>query len=300
MLATTKVLDIEPCELTAEDVEDIITSDVQGVCLAILSPEAAALLLKNHNFKNRGLKKHQKQFLQSQIDSGKFVYNGETIIVGDNNQILNGQHRLAACVASGKSIDVLMVFGVPAAVFVTVDQGARRGGADVLSIEGHKNCTVLAGALRQIHNYYKDSIGKCYASGPGGKEGRGDNSFSLELLARYPGVEDSVCKMRSIRMTQPSVACALHYLFSKIDAAAAEEFCDVVMNGYKLGHEYTSAGEAAGMLREWLVRAATGSRKTHSWVVANVWIKAWNAGRDGTLPKVLNWKDGVESPVIIK
>jgi hypothetical protein len=300
MLTASKVYDIEVCELSAEDIEDILTSDQPGVCRAIITPKAAGVLLKNHNFKNRGIKKHQKTFLQRQIEAGKFVYNGETIIVGNNGQILNGQHRLAACVAAGIPIEVLMVFGVQASAFTTVDQGARRNGSDVLTIEGHKNCTVLAACLRQIDNYYKGAIGKAHALGKAGLEGRGDNSFTLELLSRYPDAEVSVSKMKGIRITQPSAACALHYLFSQVDDEQAEEFCDVVLNGYKLGSSYHSVGEAAGMLREWLVRAATGSKKTVPWVVANVWIKAWNSGRDGTLPKVLNWKDGIEDPLIIK
>jgi hypothetical protein len=302
MLVTTKVHDLEACMLDVEDIEDILTSDQRGVCRAVLTPAAAAVLLKNHNFKNRGIKKHQKQFLQRQMESDKFIYNGETIIVGDNFQILNGQHRLAACVASGKPIEVLIVFGVPSAAFTTLDQGARRSGSDLLTIEGHRNCTVLAACLRQIHNYYKGAIGRANAPGPAGAEGRGDNSFTLELLSRYPGAQESVVKMRSICITQPSVACALHYLFSQVDSAEAEEFCDVVLNGFQHGMTYSALGQAAGMLREWLVKAATGSKskRTVPWVVANVWIKAWNAGRDGHLPKLLNWKDGIEDPLIIK
>ena len=299
MLTASKVHDIEPCEMTAEDIEDILTSDLRGVCRALLSPGAASLLLKNHNSKNRGLKKHQKAFLQRQIESGKFVYNGETIIVGDNGQILNGQHRLAACVASGVAIDVLMVFGVPASTFITVDQGARRNGADVLGIEGHKNCRVLAGSLRQIDNYFKGAIGKSHANGSDGMEGRGDNSFSLELLSRYPDAQVSVSKMLGIRMCTPSVACALHYLCSKKDATAADEFCDVVLDGFVAGKQYSDIGKAAGMLREWLMRAAMGNKKTPPWVQANIWIKAWNAGRTGVMPKVLTWKDGVDKPVMI-
>jgi hypothetical protein len=299
MLTATKVQDIQPCDLTEDDIEDILTSDQRGVCRAILSPQAAALLLKNHNFRNRGLKKHQKAFLQRQIDSDKFVYNGETIIVGDNGQILNGQHRLAACVASGKSIEVLMVFGVPATAFITVDQGARRSGGDVLAIEGHKNCTNLAGTLRQIDNYFKGALGKSHAAGPSGAEGRGDNSFTLELLARYPEAEDSVSKMKAIRISTPAVACALHYLFCQRSPEQAEEFCDVVLNGFSPDVQYTDVGRAAGMLREWLTRAALGSKKTPPWVQANIWIKAWNAGRTGVMPKVLSWKDGIDKPLLI-
>jgi hypothetical protein len=300
MITATKVQDVSACQITAEDIEDILTSGQCGVCRAILTPEAAELLLKNHNFKNRGIKKHQKQFIQRQIESGKFVYNGETVIVGDNGQILNGQHRLAACVAAETAIEVLMVFGVPASAFVTVDQGARRTGGDVLAIEGHKNCSVLAGCLRQIDNYYKGAVGKAHANGAAGLASRGDNSFTLELLAQYPGAEESVCKMKAIRYTPPSVACALHYLFSSVDQEDAEEFCDVVLNGLQVGSSYSTVGQAASMLREWLVRAATGSKKTAPWVIANIWIKAWNAGQSGTMPKVLTWKDGVDLPVIIK
>lgn len=300
MLTATKVHDIEACEISAEDIEDILTSDQQGVCRAILSPEAAELLLKNHNYKNRGLKKHQKAFLHRQIDGRKFVYNGETIIVGDNGQILNGQHRLSACVAAGKPIEVLMVFGIPASAFVTVDQGARRNGGDVLAIEGHKNCRVLAATLRQIDNYFKGAIGKAHANGPDGLEGRGDNAFTLELHSRYPDVNRSVSKMMGIRMCTPSVACALHYLFSRVSESQAEEFCNVVLNGFAPGQSYSDIGKAAGMLREWLMRAAIGNKKTPPWVQANIWIKAWNAGRTGTMPKLLTWKDGVDKPAMIQ
>jgi hypothetical protein len=302
MLVASKVHDIEACVIDFDDIEEILTSGQSGVCRAILTPAAAELLLKNHNFKNRGIKRHQKAFLQRQIDSGKFVYNGETIIVGDNMQILNGQHRLTACVSSGKSIEVLIVFGVPAKAFTTYDQGARRSGSDLLTIEGHKSCTILAGCLRQIDNYYKGAIGRAHANGPLGYEGRGDNSFTLELLSRYPDAERSVSKMKGIHLTPPSVACALHYLFSKVDENQAEEFCDVVLQGFELGRGYHPIGQSAGLLREWLVRAATGSKskRTVPWVIANVWIKAWNAGRSGHLPKILHWKDGLEEPLIIQ
>lgn len=299
MLTATKVHDIEVCDIGVDDIEDILTSDQRGVCRATLSPEAASLLLKNHNFKNRGLKRHQKLFLRRQIESGKFVYNGETIVVGDDGQILNGQHRLVACAESRIPIEVLMVFGIPHAAFPTIDQGSRRNGGDVLQIEGHKNCRCLAATLRQIDNYFKGAIGKAHASGAEGIAGRGDNSFTLELLERYKDAKPSVSKMMAVRLCPPAIACALHYLCSQKDASQADEFCDVVLNGFSANHDYSDVGKAAGMLREWLMRAALGNKKTPPWVQANIWIKAWNAGRTGVMPKVLIWKDGVDKPAII-
>ena len=181
MLTTTKVQELDAVEITAEDIAEIMSANQAGVCRAILSPCAARLLLKSHNGRNRGLKRHQNHFLLGQIECGKFVYNGESIVIGDDGQVMNGQHRLTSCAESGRAIEVLMVFGVPADAFVTIDQGARRSGSDVLSIEGHKNCVALAGCLRQVDNYFRDAIGKTHAAG---HSQRHDNAKFLELLLR--------------------------------------------------------------------------------------------------------------------
>jgi hypothetical protein len=296
MLTTTKVQELDAVEITAEDIKEILAARQSGVCRAVLSPCAARLLLESHNGRNRGLKRHQKHFLRGQIESGKFAYNGESIVIGDDNQVMNGQHRLTACAESGLAIEVLMVFGVPADAFVTIDQGARRSGSDVLSIEGHKNCVALAGCLRQVDNYFHDSIGKSHA---GGNSLRNDNAKFLELLGQYPDVKESVAKMLHCKLTPPSLAAALHYLFAMQDKSQADEFCDVIVEGVKTDIEYSDIGKAAAMLREWLMRQALGHKSAPQHYVANVWIKAWNAGRSGVFPKVLIYKD-LEGQVIIR
>lgn len=288
MLTTTRLQELEAVEITADDIKEIMDARQPGVCRAILSPCAARLLLERHNARNRGIKAHQKYFLRGQMESGQFIYNGESIVVGDDNQVMNGQHRLSACVECAAPIEVLMVFGVPARAFVTIDQGARRGGADVLSIEGQKNCVALAGCLRQVDNYFHSAIGKSHA---GGKSQRNDNAKFLKLLAQYPDVNESVTKMLHCKLTPPSLAAALHYLFAMQDNAQAEEFCDVILEGVKTDVEYSDAGKASAMLREWLMRQAIGHKTTPPVYVANVWIKAWNAGRTGVFPKVLIYKE---------
>lgn len=286
------VHDLVRCDLGVEEATEIIRCRHHGVCRALLTPAAAKWILENHNAKNRGVKRHQVKFLRRQIESGKFVFNGETIIVGDNGNILNGQHRLIACCETGEPIDVLMVFGIPEGAFATLDQGARRKGADVLQIEGHKNCNLLAATLRQIDYYFLDALGRPHANGPDGDRGRGDNSHTLVLLEKYPMAEESVSAMKKGAIATPgSVAAALHYLFSQKSPEQAAEFFDVVLNGFQLGRVYTDIGESAGMLREWLMRAAIGNKKTATATVANVWIKAWNAGRTGVLPKLFKWSE---------
>jgi hypothetical protein len=297
MLTTTKVHDIEAVEINAEDVQEILESRQAGVCRAILLPEAASLLLTQFNANNRGIKRHQREFIKVQVQENRFLYNGETIVIGDNRQVMNGQHRLSACVAADMPIEVLIVFGVPSKVFVTIDQGSRRNGADVLTIKGQQNCSCLAAALRQIDNYFHDCIGQPHASGR--TVDRHDNAKSLELLEKYPGVQHSVSMMVHCRLTPPGLAAALNYLFRMVDETDADEFCGVVMNGVQTDATYSQVGKAAGLLREWLMRAAIGSKKMPARYIANVWIKAWNAGRTGVFPKILVYKDG-EGQVLIK
>lgn len=296
MLMTTKVHELDVVEVTAEDIKEILDSRQAGVCRAILSPCAARLILERHNERNRCLKQHQERFLRAQIVEGKFTYNGESVVFGDNNQLMNGQHRLNACVHAEVPIEVLLVFGVPAKAFVTIDQGARRSGADVLSIEGNKSCTALAGCLRQIDAYFHDAIGKPHY---GSTRTRNENSRFLDLLRQYPDAKQSVKKMLPCKLTPPSLAAALHCLFGMHDKAQADEFCDVVLDGVKTDVDYTAAGRAAAMLREWLMRQAISHKKQPPHYTANVWIKAWNAGRTGVFPRLLIYKE-TEGQVIIR
>lgn len=275
---------INTATIDAEQIARIMNTKEKGACRAVLYPDAARVLLEKHNNRNRGIKKRQRDFLKQQIIDGKFCYNGEAIIVGDDGNILNGQHRLAACVESGVAIEVLMLFGIQSERFATLDQGSRRIKADVLSIEGFKNCNQLAAALKQVDNYYHGTIGKnafAYA----------ENAQAIELIKKYPEVEDSLNTVAGIVLTKRSLAAALHFIFSRIDQDDADEFVSVVVDGVKPGVDYSMIGESAAMLSQWLTRASVGPKRLPVHYIANIWIKAWNAGRTGSLPKMLVYRE---------
>lgn len=275
---------INEAAIGADQIKSIMHGNERGACRAVLHPDAARVLLANHNSRNRGIKKKQRDFLKKQMMEGKFRYNGEAIIVGDDGNILNGQHRLSACVDSGVAIEVLMVFGIESERFTTIDQGARRIKADVLSIEGYKNCNLLAATLKQVDQYYSGTIGR---SGHAYTE----NSLALDLIKKYPDVEESLDKVSGIVLTKKSLAAALHYVFSQLNQDDADEFVSVVVDGVKPGVDYTSVGEAAAMLSQWLTRASIGPKRMPAHYIANIWLKAWNAGRTGNLPRVLIYRE---------
>lgn len=74
--------------------------------------------------------------------------NGDSIRVDRNGNILDGQHRLTACVQSGKSFQTIMVTGLDPDVFGTIDRGKLRTVGEILSIDGVQNYNMVAGASR--------------------------------------------------------------------------------------------------------------------------------------------------------
>jgi hypothetical protein len=239
------------------------------------------------------------EFLVEQLKQEKFVFNGETIVFGCDGNINNGQHRLMSCVLSGVLMDALMCFGVPKSRFTTYDQSTRRTPGDVLSIEGHVNAVKFSAALRHIDNYYGGAMGKAHTAAD--KSTRGDNSYILELRDKYKGVEPCVRRCLGFpRYTVATLAAALYWLFANEDADAAEKFFQIVEDTTQAGDKHDPVMfEAATKLRKWLTSNALGNRKASSNVVANIWIKAWNAYRTGNVPKIYIYRDE-EGQILIR
>ena len=286
-------------EMSHDDICAFATDGRVFVARAIITPDVAQELLDNNNTRNRSVRKSQMEFLTGQLKNGKFVFNGETIVFGDDGNINNGQHRLRSCAEAGVPIDVLLCFGVPKARFTTYDQSSRRTPGDVLSIEGHTNSIKLSAALRHIDNYYAGGMGKAHANPD--RTIRGDNSYVLELLGKYQGVEACVKRCAGFpRYTTATLAAALYWLFCREDAQAAEQFFKIVEDTTQAGESHHPVMfEAATKLRKWLTTNALGSRKSPSNVVANIWIKGWNAYRTGNIPKIYLYRDD-EGQILVR
>jgi hypothetical protein len=286
-------------ELSHDDICLLATDGRVFVSRAIITPDVAQQLLDNNNARNRGVRQSQMVFLTGQLKNGKFVFNGETIVFGDDGNINNGQHRLRSCAEAGVPIDVLLCFGVPKGRFTTYDQSSRRTPGDVLHIEGHVNSIKLSAALRHIDNYYAGGMGKSHANSD--ITIRGDNSYVLELLEKYKGVDACVKRCAGFpRYTTSTLAAALHWLFCQEDAQAAEQFFRIVEDTTQAGESHDPVMfEAATKLRKWLTTNALGQRKAPGNVVANIWIKGWNAYRTGNIPKIFLYRDE-EGQVLVR
>lgn len=92
----------------------------------------------NNNSTNRPLNMDNARFLQTMIESGHYVYNGETWIVDDRGQIGSCAHRgvglfLATLTDPTIKIPILLVTNVPHQFIDTLDTGRSRSNTDVLA-----------------------------------------------------------------------------------------------------------------------------------------------------------------------
>ncbi len=123
-----------------------------GSRMIIITPKEAKLLL-NYNKKNRKLSKVVVEKYVKAMKEGKWQLNGVPIIVSDTGWILDGQHRLRACVMSGMTLTTIITWGIKQEAIRTVDVGKKRNDADFLTMEGFKSASTVATTFVQAHAY---------------------------------------------------------------------------------------------------------------------------------------------------
>ncbi|AEW93003.1 MULTISPECIES: ParB N-terminal domain-containing protein [Streptomycetaceae] len=239
--------------------------------IAIITPEMATEYLR-HNTHNRKTKpKHYRQMVRD-IANGSWDLNGETIKIAVDGTILDGQHRLTACVEAGRPFTTFIITGLPQEVQRSMDVGARRSMADVLGIEGEKHTSYLAPILRLVWMW-----------DAGDRKFNGNTTPTVTemnaLLARQPqlrrSAEVAATTYRSFRALSPSAVGTAHALCSRTSAGDATWFFARLADGAELpvGHPVYALRRRAQSDRD-VNRVVTTATQ-----VAYV-IRAWNHLRE--------------------
>ena len=90
----------------------------------ITPARAAEMLASNTN--NRPLRRALVESYARDMAAGNWKLNGETIIMGRDETLLNGQHRLHACVMANVPFTTLVVYGIERDAVMAMDSGANR------------------------------------------------------------------------------------------------------------------------------------------------------------------------------
>lgn len=124
-----------------------VTAEVK----AITPKQAREWLAENHV--NRNIRKKVIDAYRRDMEQGRWAFTGEPIQISRTGALLNGQHRLTALAeASVRSVDMLVVTGLPDESQALMDQGVARRIADALMLQhGHvKNVTLVSSIARWL------------------------------------------------------------------------------------------------------------------------------------------------------
>lgn len=194
-----------------------------------ITPVQAAVWLERGGV-NRKINSTNLAKCVDSIGSESWAHNGETIKFSKSGRLLDGQHRLSACVQTGKIFWSLVVTGLDEDVFTTIDSGKRRSLSDVLTVNGEENTGLLAKSLTLLEAYELGVI----AQHVGFRKG---TAHSRKLvLDRHPGLRDVVGAVASLStktFRKPSIAVGV-YLAGLNDPTVAAEMFKKLKDGTNL------------------------------------------------------------------
>lgn len=219
-----------------------------------ITPEVASRLLES-NTRNRSVRRLQVDKYTADMALGRwFDATAEPIKVAADGTLLDGQHRLMACVKSNTPFVATVARGLPAEAMEFLDSGEARDAGDVLSINGHRNSHQLSAAASTLLDMKNGAVRK------GGRP----RTEILAAVARHPRLTAAVSRCSGVRCgIPPSLLSAILYAGSELmhRREDSERFIAVLHTGIpsEMGEQ-----DPAFVWRERIVRSrlSSGSHMT--------------------------------------
>jgi hypothetical protein len=187
-----------------------------------IDPGLAREVLRLNWANNRPISNAVVERYAAEMSAGEWRYNGEQISFDEKRRLLQGQHRLTACVRAAVAIVTDVAFDIDSESYATIDRGRPKSGADIARYEGvEDNHSAFAAAVKVVYRF------------DAGIEANRKLKTEQERDAfrRYPDIGPWVKLAVSMRfgavkgLKGPTgVLAALLYLCARVDAAGAREF----------------------------------------------------------------------------
>jgi hypothetical protein len=228
----------------------------------VVGPDLAQAWLVACNLLNRPLVQRHVDNLARNMKMGYWVSNEDAPISFDEyGMLLNGQHRLAAVVASGVPIRFWVAVNVTSAARKIADTGRIRTPAEILFMEGVKYAPWVVQAVNLIYRIEGDRIWNLKTS---------TVSDIRAYLDLYPEIKDLVpwagTKVLYRLFKSHAVPCGCYCLFYRTHKDKATAFFQAILDG--VAH---SADDPVAVLRNFLT---TIDPKLHPRISQNLKVLA--------------------------
>jgi hypothetical protein len=254
-----------------------ITKDTQRIEVMTVTPETAAEWLKL-NVNNRPMRPHRVNVLAHEMVRGQWKFTGDSIKFSEDGHLIDGQHRLAACVKANMPLQIVVVCGLPNESFNVLDRNLGRTAGDVLSHHGIKSYKNVAAAARLVIGYEAGVI---------------QNSHEMTILTTPGLILEEVQKhlndyMFAINMANRGQTSAFNnsalgafvvLCVRRFGAPMVDEFIEPCLTGAML-----SLGDPRIALRNQVAGPARPRNNVDSLALM---IRAWNAWRRNETRKLI-------------
>jgi hypothetical protein len=232
-----------------------------------VTPEIAAEWLEKYNTKNRNMRPLHVAKIAQDIVDGRWFLNGATIVIGTDNTLLDGQHRLAAIVKSKTPVDMIVVTGVLSNSKPTIDGNIPRKANDILSLDGYANSRALVAVARML---------MCIKDGNLSGRSNHSNIEINDFVTLRPDIAKSVSITKDMKgICPPSIIGTWHYLAFNLSqhAMASEAALSVLKSGIP-----AYDGDPIHLFRERMIKMSTAEKHLDSQRMALFYtlVGAWN------------------------
>lgn len=196
-----------------------------------LTPEMAVQFLER-NQNNRPLSDLHGMRLARQIKEGKWRFNGDTIKISEDGDVLDGQHRLWACIEANMPIQTVVVNGIKRDAFSTIDTLRKmRSGADTIALNGTSRYrNVIASALSWLLRWQRGCIVEYRAP-----ENKIENSDIEEAFRAHPEITRAVERAMVLRrLCNVSIMAFFYYALSNRNQPLSERMLETLENPAKV------------------------------------------------------------------
>ncbi len=261
-----------------------------------ITPGDAAKWLED-NLSNRNMRARAVNAYARDMAEGRWQITGETIKIGRGGELLDGQHRLQAILASGKEQRMLVVYGIDPAARSVIDTGAIRSGADALRMSGVQsgNLMALASAARLLTLWESDRLTHM-SSGLRGED-RATHSEIIAAVERRPDLADAVHDaMRDYQRIgiPPGPQAMARTVLADLDPHDAEVFWESLA-----GYSTEGIGDPRGTLLHTIRQMREAGQLRRPGESIGLVFSAWNAWRDKQKVTSLTTRDHKGRPLRI-
>jgi len=248
-----------------------------------ITPEGAAKLLES-NTRNRKLRKKIVSRLARDMASDNWAQNGESIKISKDGRLIDGQHRLHACIEAGVPFRILLIRGLDDETQKTMDRNFPRAFSDTLHWQGETATAALGGAIEVSMTW--DEQGFLNQHRPVHTPNE-----KLAWLEANPDIREGVKVAATINrapLRMPvSVMSPFFMRLNRISAEDAAGFVAHLKSGAELAESHPIY-----RLRSWVftMNGQKGSLPREDYVAVS--IKAWNAWIQDREIRQLTWKRG--------